>query len=439
MPRNTLGLGAFALWALASAVPALAQNEQFIPVLTYRSGAYAVDGVPFANGTVDYYKLINERDGGINGVRIMFEECETGYATDRGVECYERLKGKGPTGAAFVSPTSTGVAFALTEKTTTDKIPIVTLGYGRADSKNGSVFMWNFPLLGTYWSAADIVIQHIAKEVGGADELKGKTIVLLFHDSPYGREPIPALQVLAGKRGFEFTPLPVTHPGLEQKSQWRWIGQNKPDYVLVWGWGPMTLTAIKEAAAVGYPREKMIGVWWSGNESDVKPAGAEGTGYKALMLQHGSGKFQVHAEIEKYVYAKGKSLAKPEEIGQMLYNIGTMTAMLGVEAIRRAQERFGRKPLTGEQVRWGLENLELSEGRLKDLGFEGMMKPIKLSCEDHEGARSARVQQWNGKAWEVISDWYTANEEVTEPLVREFSAKYAAEKKITPRDCSKES
>src|SRR5262245_64024913 len=84
----------------ALAAPALAQNEQFIPQLVYRTGAYAPNGIPVANGIADYYTLINRRDGGINGVKIVFEECDTGYATDRGVECYERLKRKGPRGAA---------------------------------------------------------------------------------------------------------------------------------------------------------------------------------------------------------------------------------------------------------------------------------------------------------------------------------------------------
>src|SRR5436305_15049869 len=93
--------------AVASVTPASAQNEQFIPMLTYRTGAYAVNGVPFANGMADYYALINERDGGINGVKIVDEECETGYATDKSVECYERLTGKGPNGTAFINLLST--------------------------------------------------------------------------------------------------------------------------------------------------------------------------------------------------------------------------------------------------------------------------------------------------------------------------------------------
>ena len=169
-----IGIALAALGSTAIAAPALAQNEQFIPALVYRTGAYAPNGVPIANGIADYYTLINERDGGINGVKIVWEECEFGYATDRGVECYERLKRKGPTGAAYVNPFSTGVTFALTEKAPIDKIPLITMGYGRSESRDGSVFQWNFPLLGTYWTAADILLQHIAKKRAGSTSSRAR-------------------------------------------------------------------------------------------------------------------------------------------------------------------------------------------------------------------------------------------------------------------------
>ena len=105
-----------ALLGLAAAGAFAQAKEQFFPLLSYRTGPYAPNGTPWANGKQDYLKMINARDGGINGVKITYEECETGYATDRGVECYERLKGKGPTGAAYFAPLSTGITFALTEK-----------------------------------------------------------------------------------------------------------------------------------------------------------------------------------------------------------------------------------------------------------------------------------------------------------------------------------
>ncbi|MGE0034758.1 MAG: ABC transporter substrate-binding protein [Xanthobacteraceae bacterium] len=423
---------AAAVGSTLAAAPALAQNEQFIPHLVYRTGPYAPNGVPFANGVADYYRLVNERDGGINGVKIVYEECEFGYATDRGVECYERLKAKGPTGAAYVIPLSTGVTFAITEKTTTDKIPIISMGYGRSESRDGSVFQWNFPLLGTYWTAADIILQHIAKKEGGFDKLKGKKIALVYHDSPFGKEPIALVQKRAQMHGFTTLLLPVTHPGVEQKSTWLQIRQNRPDYTLLWGWGVMNSTAIKEAAAVGYARDKMYGVWWSGAEQDTRPAEDAAKGYNSVTLQHGAGRFKVHDDLKKHLYDKNQGTAKWEDTGEILYNRGLIDAMLGVEAIRTAQARFGNKPLTGEQVRWGLENLNLTAERLKELGFEGELKPIKVSCNDHEGSRDARIQTWDGKTWKITSDWYTSDDKVIEPMVKEAAAKYAAEKKITP-------
>jgi branched-chain amino acid transport system substrate-binding protein len=150
-----------AVAAAAAGASAFAQaKEQFFPVLVYRTGAYAPNGVPFANGYVDYLKLVNAR-GGINGVKVSWEECETGYATDRGVECYERLKGKNG-GATVFQPLSTGITFALTEKAPGDKIPLITAGYGRSESTDGNVFKWNFPLTGTYWDAADVLLQRVA-------------------------------------------------------------------------------------------------------------------------------------------------------------------------------------------------------------------------------------------------------------------------------------
>ncbi|MGC8509133.1 MAG: ABC transporter substrate-binding protein, partial [Thiomonas sp.] len=234
--RNALlGMTVAVMLVGALAAPAVqaADKEQFFPVLVYRTGPYGPNGVPWANGYVDYLKMINARDGGVGGVKLTWEECETAYATDRGVECYERLKGKGPTGATVVQPLSTGVTFALTEKAPKDKIPLITAGYGRSESADGAVFKWNFPMLGTYWTAADIIMQTIIKREGGADKLKGKTIALVYHDSPYGKEPIAMLEMRAKLHGFKFVKLPVTHPGVEQKATWLQVRRERPDYVLL--------------------------------------------------------------------------------------------------------------------------------------------------------------------------------------------------------------
>ena len=423
--------------ALSAATTVLAQSkEQFVPVLSYRTGPYGPNGTPWANGFVDYLKLVNAK-GGINGVKISFEECETGYDTARSVECYERLKSKNP---SFVQTLSTGATFAVTEKAPGDKIPVVTVGYGRSESSDGAVFKWNFPIAGTYWVAADTIIQAIGKKEGGLDKLKGKKIALVYHDSPFGKEPIPLLQERARNHGFELQLLPVTPPGVEQKATWLQVRQSKPDYVVLWGWGVMNSTAIKEAQATGYPREKMYGVWWAGAEPDVKDVADGAKGYNAVTIQHGA---EPNSDIVKFmltqIHAKGQGTGPKEEVGQVLYLRGAMSAMIGIEGIRSAQERFGKgKVMTGEQVRWGLENLNLTQAKLDALGFKGVMRPISTSCMDHMGAAWTRIHTWNGKAWEFTSDWMQADEQILKPLVKATADKYAAEKKLTRRtgaDC----
>ena len=427
--------------ALALSVSSVAYaqaKEQFFPVLVYRTGPYAPNGVPFANGYVDYLKLVNSRDGGVGGVKLTFEECETGYATDRGVECYERLKGKGPTSATVVQPLSTGITFALTEKAPGDKIPLVTAGYGRSESADGTVFKWNFPLLGTYWSAADILVQHVGKKEGGLDKLKGKKIALIYHDSPYGKEPIPLLTERSKMHGFELITIPVTHPGVEQKAAWLQVRQQRPDYVFLWGWGVMNSTAIKEAVATGYPRDKMYGVWWSGAEPDVKPAGEGAKGYHALALQHSSGRAKVHEDVLKYVHGKGQGTGPAEEVGEVLYTRGLISAMLAVEGLRKAQTRYGQKPLTGEQVRWGLENIYIDDAAIKKMGFDGVMQPVQTTCKDHQGAQKARIHTWDGTKWVLDGTWYEADETIMKPMVANAAKRYATEKKIEIRDCAKD-
>ena len=423
-----------AVAALSVASAAQAAGEVFIPVLSYRTGAYSPNGTPLANGFVDYLKLVNARDGGINGVKIAYEECEYGYATDRGIECFDRLKHRKP---VAVWPSSTGLTFALTARAHEDKVPIFTPGYGRSDTEDGTVFPWNFPLIGTYYTAADILIQHVAKLERG--NLKGRKIVLVYHDSPYGKEPIQVLEERAKKDGFELTTLPVTPPGVEQKSVWLQVRQRRPDYVLLWGWGVMNSTAIKEMAAAGFPRSKTFGVWWSAAEPDVQPAALSAVGYSGLTLQQsGEADLPVHREIAKHVHDKNQGTGRRDEIGTVLYNRGLQAAMLIIESIRTAQARFGKRPVTGEEVRWGAENLRIDKERITALGFGGQLQPIMTTCADHLGSSGARVHTWDGQKWKYASDWYQADRAFLKPLIEASSKRYAQAQKIVPRDCRNE-
>jgi branched-chain amino acid transport system substrate-binding protein len=252
------------------------------------------------------------------------------------------------------------------------------------------------------------------------------------------------LQELSKLYGYELQLLPVTAPGVEQKATWLQIRQNRPDYVFLWGWGVMNSAALKEAVATGYPREKMYGVWWSGAEPDVKDVGMAAKGYNALAMQHGAEPgAKVVKDILALVHDKGQGTGPREEVGQVLYMRGLIAAMMGVEGVKRAQERFGKgKVMTSEQARWGFENLALDQKKLDALGFAGVMRPVSTSCADHMGASWARVHTWDGSKWVFSSDWYQADDSVIRPLVKTSADKYSAEKKMPRRtfeDCQSDS
>ena len=430
-----LAVSAVAVTTALSGALASAQ-EQFVPILSYRVGPYAAGGSGFFGGMIDYFNLVNI-NGGINGVKITWEECETEYNAARGVECYERLKKKNG-GATVVEPLSTGIAYGILDRVATDKIPMTTLGYGRSDAANGAVFPYVFPLLTSYWSQAAAMVKYLGDKSGGLDKLKGKKIIHLYHDSAFGKEPFPVLEAASKQYGFDLVKIPVPHPGNEQNSQWLQIRQANPDYVILWGWGVMNAVAVKTAARVGFPREKMLGVWWAGSEEDAIPAGDAAKGY-STMTYNTPGNYPVLDEIRKKVYgAKKGNLEDTTRIGSVYHMRGVTVGILYVEAVKKAQEKYGKgKALTGEQIRWGYENLNVDDAKQKTLGAAGMFPPIKTSCQDHEGSGAAKVQVWDGKAWKALTpNWITGDRAAVQKMVADSSAKYAADAKITP-GCSK--
>ena len=413
---------------IAGTVPASA--DLVVPNLSYRTGPFAAGGIPYADGFTDYFTLLNERDGGIGGEKVVVPECETAYNTEKGVECYEATKGQG---ALVYNPLSTGITYQLIPKVSADGITLYTPGYGRTSAANGKVFEWVFNYPANYWDGASVAVKHLLDQNGGS--LEGKTIALVYHNSAYGKEPIRTLTELSKKHGFALTEIPVDSPGQEQKSQWLQIRREKPDYVLFWGWGVMNQVAVQEAGNIRFPMENMIGVWWSGSENDVTAAGAGANGYKSLAM-HGTGMdYPVYADLKQYVQDAGKAAGAGDQVGSVLYSRGMYAAMVISEAIRKAQELAGTPAVNAAQVRDGFEALEITEERMAELGLPNFGQPFAASCEDHGGPGAAMIQQWDAAAgkWNLITDFITPDDEVLDVLVLEDSAAYAAEAGLTER------
>ena len=412
--------------------------ELSIPSFDYRTGPYAPSGIPYANGFADYFTMLNERDGGINGEKIVLVPCETGYNTKKGVECYENVKNTGESGSLVVHPLSTGITYQLIPKSSIDLIPIHSMGYGRTSAANGKIFPWvfNFPV--TYWDGAAIFVKYIAEQEGGMDKLKGKKIALVYHNSAYGKEPIRTLEKIAEKFGFEFMQLPIDHPGQEQKATWLQVRKERPDWILMWGWGVMNQVAIKEAASIRFPMDHFIGVWWSGNESDVLPAGKDAHNFLAGAIHSPGADFPLIQDIAKHVYDNGKGTGEKGRIGEVTYNRGVLAGVYAAEAIRKAMEIHGTSKVTPTMVRDGYEKLEISSARWTEMGLSGFANPVKISCENHAGSRQAAIMQWdaNAKKWNQVTDYYDTMYDIVDPLIAEDSAQYAAENNIVPRICN---
>ena len=420
-----------ATWVTAAVMasgPVLA--DLVLPSLSFRTGPYAVGGIPLADGYADYFTLVNERDGGIGGVPVRVLECETGYNTEKGVECYESTKGEG---ALLYQPFSTGITYQLIPKVTADGIALHTMGYGRTSAANGKVFsnVFNFPA--NYWDAASVAINYLLDENGG--DINGRKIALVYHNSAYGKEPIRTLEKLSEKHGFELSLIAVDHPGQEQKSQWLQIRRERPDTVLMWGWGVMNQVAIQEAANIRYPMENFIGAWWSGAEADVIPAGDAANGYKALTM-NGVGKdFAIYEDLQKYVFDAGKAAGSGDQAGTVLYSRTIYAGFLAHMAILKAQEIHGVADITQAMMIDGMENLVITDAMMEEYGIGGMGPEFEVSCENHGGPGLGAVTQWDAAAgvWNQVSEFKASDKSIIDPLIQEDSLAFASENNIDLR------
>jgi branched-chain amino acid transport system substrate-binding protein len=210
-----------------------------------------------------------------------------------------------------------------------------------------------------------------------------------------------------------------------QSSTWLNVDRDQPDYMIMWGWGAMNPTAVKEAANIGFPMDKFIGVWWSGGDDDARPAGDGAIGYRTLNINGTGTDYPAIQDIIKHVVEPGHSqVDSPDRVGENLYNRGVMNSVLVAEAIRTAQELTGKDVVDATDVRRGLENLDITAERLKELGLEGFMTPVKVTCEDHSGHHSVYMQEWDGKQWQPISDWFEPMKDVVRPMLETAAEEY---------------
>src|SRR5215831_6790137 len=401
---NTRSLyAAFIAGALAFAASGVqAQDKEVVIGLQCdRTGATQIVGTTLCPAYHDYIALVNSK-GGIEGYKIKVLEIDHEYKVPPGMEAHERFKKEG---AIIDSVYGTPHIAALNRKLEEDKILGTSPGFGTAAAADGKRYPYTFPIAATYWSQGAAAVKFVKDKLGGS--LKGKKIAYVYYDNPAGKEPIAVIEDLASIEGFELKTFAVPAPGVEMAAQVLDItGRFKPDFVIAHLFGRSPSVSIKEFKGKGYPLSKVVSLVWGSSEADIEAAGgyAAAEGYHTMQFAGVGSDFQVIKDIDAMYQAQGKPAPKGQA-NSVIYNRGVMTAALHVEAIRNAIKANGGAKPSSEDVKKGME-------AIKDFTLGGMVPPIQLTPEDHEGG--GWVQVWTVKGGKLVrdGDWFQAYRDV---------------------------
>ncbi len=406
-----IGLLVLAVATLAGPGPAAAQKEVVIGLQCDRTGATQTVGVKLCPGYHDYIKLVNMK-GGVEGHKIRVVEIDHEYKVPQGMEAYERHKKEG---AVLISIYGTPHTQALTQKLTEDRIPGTSPGFGTAAAADGQKYPFIFPIAATYWSQGAAAVKFAGDQMGG---LKGKKIAYLFYDNPAGREPLPVLEDLAAKEGFQLKVFAVPPPGIEMGAQVLDISQRyRADFVIAHLFGRSPSVSIKELKRVGFPLRKVVSFVWGASEADVEAAGgmAQAEGYYAMQFAGVGADFPVLNEIREMYKKEGKE--PPSEMAStVFYNRGVLIAAIHVEAIRNALKAKAGGTITGSDVKAGFE-------KIKGFTLGGLVPPLEITAQDHEGGGWVQIWQVKGGKFVKTTDWYKAYPDVLAKHIKEASAK----------------
>ena len=400
----TVGAG---LMLAAVAPTGAAATEIVIGVQCDRVGATATIGPFFCAGVHDYIKLVNKK-GGVEGYQIRAFEIDMQYEVTRALEAYQRQK---QAGAVSIMLYGTPATYALLPLLTEDKIPGTAPGFGRADAADGR-FPYLFPIAATYWSQAAASVKYILDHARGQRPLK---IAYLYFDNPAGKEPIPLLEKLSKREGFELKAFAVPPPAIEMGAQVLDIARRyRADWVITHFFGRGPSVSIKELKRLGFKMDHVISFVWGTSEADLDAAGwATGEGYLGLQFAGAGTDFPVQKEIVDMYKAEGKE--PPKEMAKSVYyNRGILHGAVHVEALRNAA-RLG-PPLTGEKMKRGMESI-------KGLSLGGLIPPMEITPTDHEGGGWVRIYQVKGGKWVALTDWFRAYPEIIAEELKEAAAK----------------
>jgi branched-chain amino acid transport system substrate-binding protein len=401
-----LTAGVSALWF---AGPAWAQQKEvLIGMQCDRTGATQITGVVLCPAMHDYYDLVNA-GGGVDGYTIKADEIDNEYKVPQAVEAYQRHKQEG---AVLMTLYGTPMTVALNQRLEEDKIATTSPGFGIAAAADGTRYPYLFPIAATYWSQGAAAVQFVKDKLGGS--LKGKKIAYVFYDNPAGKEPLPIVEELQKREGFELRTFAVPPPGVEVGAQILDITQRfRPDFVIAHLFGRSPAAAIKAFKSNGYPLSKVVGLVWASSEADIDAAGGFGVaeGYHAMQFAGAGDDYPVRQQIKALYKKAGKEPLDLMDKNTVYYNRGLLQAAIHIEGIRNALKSTDGKPPTGTDIKNGLE-------QIRRFTLDGLVPPLEITPTDHEGGGWVQIFQVKGGKFVKETDWFRAYRDVVEHALK---------------------
>ncbi|WP_418319143.1 ABC transporter substrate-binding protein [Piscinibacter sakaiensis] len=412
----------------AAAAEANGQQQHIAVIVARGDAGPAIDAV--LAGMADYIELLNRRDGGINGVRLVWDDCGSVMEAPGEGPCAEQV-----THDRVAIALPGGLSPALAERSRAERIPLLMPADASSLGVDGRADRYAFTLLAGPLRQAAARLQFIADREGGIDRLRGKRIAYLHAAQPSRHEVGELLERQAAEYGFALDQHSIVASVEAAAEVWQAIHRDAVDWVLLDTAGPATSAALRAAARVGFPADRIIGSAAAGDDEDIIAAGAAAIGYIAASPVPSGGNFLLLRDIRRHLPDAAANAPNRRDAG---YLRGIAQALLVGEAIRLAQRRYGARPIDSEQLRWGLERLQLDDERLSRLGALEMLPPSATSCSDHDAGDAVKFQQWLGGRWNVVSDWVGGDTAAVEAVIDTLARRRTRDGEPTAGNCPPE-
>ena len=382
--QHGFAVAALCCGIILQSAPSAVAKEFLLGLENDRSGPTQNLGQTMGQGFHDYIALFNARNV-IPGHTIRVMEIDTAYNVPRGIEAYERFLSQGAVAVCFFS---TSVIKSVTPRLAERGVPGIQPGTGDAGAANGQKFPWLYLAAPSYWSQVASATRFV---LDNWTEDRKPRIAYLFWDVPFGREPLPILEDIQAREGFELRTFAVPSPGVEMRPQVLDITRKyRADWVIAQLGGKSVAVSFKELSRVGFPMNRMVGLGWVGGESDIKVVGWDKVeGFHTVGFHHiGSSRENANHDIIRGIHElyKQKGEALPAAMDESVYyNRGILRAAVNAEAIRIAVAKHG-PDITGAHVRDAAE-------QIRDFTLDGFLPPLTITADDHEGGGYVQVFQ----------------------------------------------